>query len=172
MTEQENNMPLEETTPDQPAEEQVAEESAPAAEEPVAEESAPAVEEQAAEESAPVAEGQTVEETLKSWWDEVEVAGHDAVEYIRGLVEEGNIRHIRLVNEKDETLLDIPLAAGVVVGAGAAVIAPFLLAVGVAAALLAKIRIRIERVDANETPVAEESPAESSATEENTDTQA
>lgn len=171
MTEQENNMPVDETTPAQPVEE-----SATVVEETVAEEFPLGAEEPVAEESAPAeGEGQTVEETLKSWWDEVEVAGHEAVEYIRGLVEQGNVRHIRLVNDKDETLLDIPLAAGVVVGAGATILAPFLVAVGVAAALLAKIRIRIERVDATDAAAEEtssEASAEASATEESNDSQA
>lgn len=170
MTDEQNNaQPEETTTPateeatvDQPVAEQPAEESpAVATEEATADE--PVAEESSAQE--------TVEETLKSWWDEVEVAGHDAVEYIRDLIEKGNIRHILLVNDKDETLLEIPLAAGVMVGAGAVVIAPILAAVGVAVALLAKIRIRIERIDVAEEATTE-AAAEEATTEENNDSQA
>mgnify|MGYP005850831225 FL=1 len=63
------------------------------------------------------------------------------VEEIKKIIDEGIATRIIIKDEKDKTLLDIPLAAGVV----GALIAPWLAALGAIAALVVKCKIVVEK---------------------------
>ncbi len=63
------------------------------------------------------------------------------VEEIKKLIDEGIATRIIIKDEKDRTLLDIPVVAGLV----GAVIAPWLAAVGAIAAIAVKCKIVVEK---------------------------
>lgn len=80
-----------------------------------------------------------------TWYEEFKVSGDEIVTQVRGLIREGNVRRVFIKNEKGETLLEIPLTAGVAVTAITAAVAPALVAVGAVAALLTRATIGVER---------------------------
>jgi integral membrane sensor domain MASE1 len=73
--------------------------------------------------------------------EEFVIDGDKVVAKIKEIIAEGNARRIIIKNEKDETLMEIPLTF-VAVGA---VIAPVLAAVGALAALVTKCKIIVEK---------------------------
>ncbi len=83
----------------------------------------------------------------RTWIEEIEVAGSQLVDRVKELVEEGNVRRLIIRNQTGDTLLEIPLTAGVVVGGALTVFYPLLAALGALAALVARIRIEIVRTD-------------------------
>jgi len=83
----------------------------------------------------------------RTWIEEIEVAGSQLVDRVKDLVKEGNVRRLIIHNQAGETLLEIPLTAGVVVGGALTVVYPLLAALGALAALVARIKIEIVRSD-------------------------
>ncbi len=77
----------------------------------------------------------------KSRIEEFEIDGDKVVAEVKKLVHEGRIRRITLKNEKGESLMEIPLLVGIV---GAALL-PVLAAVGALGAIVARLRIVVER---------------------------
>jgi len=73
--------------------------------------------------------------------EDIKVAGEQAVETVKNLVKEGNIRRITVKNSAGETVLSIPLTIGVV---GVA-IAPMLAALGAVASLMTECTLSVER---------------------------
>jgi len=73
--------------------------------------------------------------------DEFYVDSDHLVEEIKKIIDEGIATRIIIKDESDKTLLDIPLAAGVV----GALIAPWLAALGAIAALVVKCKIVVEK---------------------------
>lgn len=90
-----------------------------------------------------------------TWYEEFKVSGDQLVAKVRELIREGNVRRVYIKNEKGNTLLEIPLTAGVAATAIAAAVAPGLVAVGAVAALLTQVTIGVERYEKGdgETPV-------------------
>lgn len=95
--------------------------------------------------------------TGRSWIEHAQVRGSELVDYIKRLVQEGNVRRIRVL-QNDKVLIEFPITAGAL----GALIVPQLAAVGVIAALLARCTIEIEKVDNTtndqETPVTPVAP--------------
>ncbi|MGI8550473.1 MAG: DUF4342 domain-containing protein [Dehalococcoidia bacterium] len=77
-----------------------------------------------------------------SRWESVKVQGDQAVDKVRELVHEGNVRRI-VIKHDEHTIAEFPVTAGVI----GAVIAPMLAAVGAVAALVTHCTIDIERSD-------------------------
>jgi hypothetical protein len=75
--------------------------------------------------------------------EEFEVSGEMLVAKVKELVHEGNIRRITIKNEEGKTLIEIPLTLGVV----GAILLPVWAAIGAIAALVANLRIVVEKVD-------------------------
>lgn len=73
--------------------------------------------------------------------EEFKVSGEKILEKVKELIKEGNVRRIIIINEKGDTLMEIPLTFAVV---GTA-LAPVLAAVGALAALIANCTIIVER---------------------------
>jgi len=83
----------------------------------------------------------------KNWTEEVVVAGSELVERVKTLVQEGNVRRLIIKKPDGDTLLEVPLTAGAVVSGVLVLAAPVLAALGALAALVAQVRVEIERND-------------------------
>jgi hypothetical protein len=79
--------------------------------------------------------------------ERVSVAGGELVDFVKGLVADGNVRRLIIRRPNGKTLIEIPLTAGVAVGALVALLAPIIAAIGAMGALLAKFEVDIERID-------------------------
>ncbi len=84
----------------------------------------------------------------RDWVEEIEVAGNELVERVKSLVAEGNVRRLIIRNANDEVLMEVPLTPAVAVGGVAALVSPMLAALGALAALIARLKIEIVRVEA------------------------
>jgi CBS domain-containing protein len=69
------------------------------------------------------------------------VSSDDLVKKVKDLIHEGNITKIIVKNEKDETLLEIPVTVGVI----GAILLPWMAALGVIAAMVTQCKIIVER---------------------------
>ena len=72
---------------------------------------------------------------------EYPVSGNNLVDRVRELLHEGNVTRVIVKDEAGKTLLEIPATLGVV----GAVVAPWLAALGVIAALVTNCKIIVER---------------------------
>ena len=70
--------------------------------------------------------------------------GDEVVAKVKELIHEGNVRRIIIKNEDGRTMLEVPLAIGLI---GAALL-PVLAAIGAAAALATRCTIVVERDEA------------------------
>jgi uncharacterized membrane protein YvbJ len=73
--------------------------------------------------------------------EEYSVSGSNLVERVEELLHEGNVTRIIVKDEKGKTLLEIPATVGVI----GVVLAPWLAALGVIAALVTNCKIVVER---------------------------
>ena len=74
------------------------------------------------------------------------ISGKDIVGKVKELIQEGNVRRIRLIH-KDRNLIDIPLTIGASAAAVTVLAAPVLAALGALAAVLTECTIEIEKAD-------------------------
>jgi CBS domain-containing protein len=75
--------------------------------------------------------------------EEFTVSGNNLVDRVRELLHETNVTRVIVKDEGGKTLLEIPATVGVV----GVVLAPWLAALGVVAALVTKCNIIVERRD-------------------------
>jgi hypothetical protein len=73
--------------------------------------------------------------------EEFSVSADNLIGRVKELLHEGNVNRIIVKDDKDKVLLEIPATVGVI----GAVLAPWLAALGVIAALATKCRIVVER---------------------------
>jgi len=73
--------------------------------------------------------------------EEFTISSDDLIERVKQLLHEGNVTRIIVKDEKGKVMLEIPATAGVI----GVIIAPWLAALGVIAALAANCRIVVER---------------------------
>lgn len=71
---------------------------------------------------------------------EYEVSSDDLIKRIKELIHKGNVTRIIVRSEKDETLLEIPVTVGLI----GALLAPWVAALGVIAALVTRCKIIVE----------------------------
>lgn len=92
----------------------------------------------------------------RTWTEEFEVAGEELISFLQMLYKEVNVRRIMVHSRDGRTLLDIPVAVGLV-----GFFPPLLMytAVALGAAVLTNCTITVERVEK------EDAPAEKEATE-------
>ncbi len=83
----------------------------------------------------------------RSWTEEIKVTGNELVDRIKTLVSEGNVRRLIIRKPDGESLLEIPLTAGVAVGGVVTIMAPVLAALGALAALVAEFKVEVIRED-------------------------
>ncbi|KKT48639.1 MAG: hypothetical protein UW41_C0022G0002 [Candidatus Collierbacteria bacterium GW2011_GWC2_44_18] len=77
----------------------------------------------------------TTEETIK-------VSGENLLKTVKGLIAQGNVRHITIKDKDGKTIIEFPLTIGVV----GAVFLPVLAAVGAVAALIGECTISVDRI--------------------------
>ncbi len=75
--------------------------------------------------------------------EEFTISGDQLVAKIKEIIHGGNVRRITIKNAEGETLIEVPLTLGVV----GAVLLPVWAALGAIAALVAKLRIVVEKLD-------------------------
>ena len=86
----------------------------------------------------------------KTFTEEIEIAGDKLIERIKEIVEEGNVRSLRLKASDGDIVLETPLTIGVVAGGAVALAAPWLAVLGVIAALVTHVTVEVVReVDEN-----------------------
>jgi CBS domain-containing protein len=73
--------------------------------------------------------------------EEFTVSGDDLIERVRQLLHEGNVTRVIVKDAKGRVLLEIPATIGVI----GVVLAPWLAALGVIAALVTNCKIVVER---------------------------
>jgi len=73
--------------------------------------------------------------------EEYSISGEKLIGTVKELIRETNVRHIVIKNEQGETLIEIPLAVGVV----GTLLLPVWAALGAIAALAANLRITVVR---------------------------
>ncbi len=83
----------------------------------------------------------------RDWVEEMEVAGHELVDRVKSLVAEGNVRRLIIRNANGEILIEVPMTPAVVVVGAAAIINPVLAILGALAALIARLKFEIMRVE-------------------------
>ncbi len=83
----------------------------------------------------------------RDWVEEMEVAGNELVDRVKALVAEGNVRRLIIRNANNEVLIEVPLTSAVFVGGVATLVSPVLAALGALAALFAKLKLDIVRVE-------------------------
>ncbi len=76
----------------------------------------------------------------KTFWETVKTEGGNAVDKVKQLVHEGNVRRV-VVKHDGRTVAEFPLAAGVV----GVVLAPVLAAIGALVAVIKDCTIEVER---------------------------
>jgi len=81
---------------------------------------------------------------VKTVREEFSVSAEDLIKKVQELIHEGNITRIIVKNEEGKTLLEIPATVGVI----GAILAPWMAALGVVAALATKCTIVVERREA------------------------
>ena len=84
----------------------------------------------------------------RDWTEEIQVTGNELVDRVKRLVAEGNVRRLIIRKPGGESLLEVPLTAGVAVGGTFTILAPVLAAIGALAALLAEFKVEVIRTDA------------------------
>lgn len=79
--------------------------------------------------------------------EEFEISGDQVVAKIKELIRQGNIRRIVLQTQEGKTLFELPLTIGLTGAVAITVLAPVLAAVGALAAVIAKLKVKVERMD-------------------------
>ncbi len=73
--------------------------------------------------------------------EEFKVSGEEILKKVKEIIKEGNARKIIIKNEKDESIMEIPLTFAVV----GAVLLPVLAAVGAIAGIVTKCTLVVEK---------------------------
>ena len=85
------------------------------------------------------------EQNNHSITEEITVRGAELVDKVKELIQQGNVRRLVVRRSSGETLVEIPLTAGVGIAGLLTLMAPVLAALGAMAALIADFRVQIER---------------------------
>ncbi len=78
---------------------------------------------------------------------EIEVKGKELIAYIKHTIREGNVRRVIIKKSNGEILLDIPLTAGVGIGALLLIKIPLLVVISALAGWAASFRVEVIRDD-------------------------
>lgn len=82
----------------------------------------------------------------KTRYEEFSIQGSELLAKVKDVIRQGNVRRVYIKNSDGNTLLEIPLNAGIGITAVTAMVAPALVAVGALAAVLTKVTVGVESV--------------------------
>jgi hypothetical protein len=85
------------------------------------------------------------EDKVKTFSEQLEVAGNQLVDQVQDLIKQGNVRKIIIRTSDDRELMQVSLTVGAVAGGVLALAAPWLAALGAIAALVARVKLEIVR---------------------------
>lgn len=100
--------------------------------------------------------------------EEIKLASNQLVDRVRELIEEGNVRHLK-IKKDGKVLLEVPMTVGVGAGAAAVLLSPMLAALGALAALVTDITLVVERDPDAPAPDASGTPTQTPASKPETD---
>lgn len=86
-----------------------------------------------------------LENNKKTFTDNVSDVGNDILNTVKDIIKKGNVNRIK-VKKDNKVIVDIPVSAGIAVGA-ISLFSPAILAIGAVTAIASKISIEIERPD-------------------------
>jgi hypothetical protein len=84
-------------------------------------------------------------DNARTGYEEFTVSSDNLVSKVKEIIREGNVRRVFIKNDEGETILEIPLTAGLAVTVATAVLAPVFVAIGAIAALMTRATIGVER---------------------------
>ncbi|MBM3314235.1 DUF4342 domain-containing protein [candidate division WOR-3 bacterium] len=87
----------------------------------------------------------------RTFIEELELDSAKLVGEVKRLIQAGNVRRLIIRGPDGNLLLEIPLTAGVAVGGVLTLFAPILAAVGALAALVARVKLQVVRVEEEKT---------------------
>jgi hypothetical protein len=87
---------------------------------------------------------------VTSRYQEFEVGADELVQRVREIVREGNVSRLHIKKEDGETIMEVPLTAGVAVASAGVLMAPVLVAVAAVAALVGRLRVGVDRPEGSE----------------------
>jgi len=90
---------------------------------------------------------QTKAKNEQQWEQDFEAFGHDAVDRVKELVEQGNVRRLVIRKADNSVLLDVPLMPAVIVGGIMTFWLPFLTILAVVGAFIAKLKVNVVRIE-------------------------
>jgi len=76
--------------------------------------------------------------------EEIEVSGGQLIDKVKELIRHGNIRTLK-VRAGDDFTLEMPITVGALAGGVVVLTAPWLAVIGVIAAMVARVKIEVER---------------------------
>jgi len=81
----------------------------------------------------------------RTFSETIEVAGSQIIDQVKKLIQEGNVRQLKIRAKDSDFSLELPLTVGVLVGGAVALTAPWLAVLGVLAGFVTKVEIEVER---------------------------
>ncbi len=84
-----------------------------------------------------------MEQNKKGFSESFSEKGNDLLETVKGIIEKGNVNRIK-IKKGEKILIDIPVTAGVAAGAISVIYTP-ILAIGAVTAIVADLKIEVER---------------------------
>ena len=81
----------------------------------------------------------------RTFTEEIEVLGDQLVQQVKDLLEEGNVRQLRIRASDGDIVLETPLTFGVVAGGAVVLAAPWLAILGAIAAFVTHVQIEVVR---------------------------
>jgi phage terminase large subunit-like protein len=85
----------------------------------------------------------------KTIFEEIEVAGSQVIDQVKAIINEGNVRRIKLSDQDGDFAVELPMTMGVIAGGAIVLAAPWLAILGVVAGMITKVKIVVERGAAN-----------------------
>lgn len=86
-------------------------------------------------------------ENVRTFQEEISATGQNLLAKVQELIEAGNIRRLIIKDQQGKVLLEVPLTIGVVAGSVLSMFALPLVAIGAVAALVAQVKIVVERYE-------------------------
>ena len=81
----------------------------------------------------------------RSFSETIEVAGSQVIDQVKKLIQQGNVRQLKVTAKDSDFSLEMPMTVGVLIGGAVALTAPWLAVLGVVAGLVTNVVIEVER---------------------------